>query len=82
MVIAIDTAGMAIAFPVGIGIALVLGVITNYLAQPAGNVTFLIAGVCMVTLAIILDAFAYKHIVVKGDQTPAKGVLISVMAGK
>ena len=37
LVAAIDIAGMAVAFPIGVGLALVLGVITNYLASPVGN---------------------------------------------
>ena len=45
LVAAIDVAGMAIAFPIGIGIALVQGVLVNYIATPDGNATFLFAGV-------------------------------------
>src|SRR5437868_8740431 len=56
LVAAIDIAGMAVAFPVGIGLALIIGVIVNYLAAPVGNVGLLSAGVALVTLAIILDA--------------------------
>ena len=37
LVAAIEVAGMAVAFPVGIGLALILGVIVNYLATPVGN---------------------------------------------
>ena len=40
---AIAIAGMAVAFPVGIGIALVLGVIVNYVAAPKGNTTLLLS---------------------------------------
>ncbi len=81
LVIAIDVAGMAIAFPIGIGIALVLGVITNYMDNPAGNPIILFLGVSFVALAIVLDAIAYKNILEKGTQTPLKGILISVLAG-
>jgi glucose uptake protein len=81
LVIAIDIAGMAIAFPIGIGIALVLGVITNYLDKPSGNPTFLFLGVGLVTLAIIIDAIAYKSILKKDGQTPIKGIVISLLAG-
>lgn len=79
LVAAIDIAGMAIAFPIGIGIALVLGVIVNYLATPLGNATLLFSGVGLVTAAIILDALIYKRIS-KGVAT-AKGILISLAAG-
>lgn len=79
LVAAIDIAGMAIAFPIGIGLALVLGVIVNYVATPEGNATLLFAGVALVTIAIIVDAFAYKRIS-QGAAT-AKGIGISIAAG-
>src|SRR6202048_3872173 len=62
LVAAIDIAGMAVAFPVGIGLALLIGVIVNYLAAPVGNVGLLSVGVALVTLAIILDAVAYRRL--------------------
>ncbi|MHC4113238.1 MAG: multidrug DMT transporter permease, partial [Planctomycetota bacterium] len=37
LVAAIDIAGLAVAFPIGIGIALVEGVIINYILKPKGN---------------------------------------------
>ena len=79
LVAAIDIAGMAIAFPIGIGIALVLGVIVNYLATPLGNPLLLFTGVGLVSVAIILDAMAYKKIT-KGSAS-TKGILISLAAG-
>ena len=39
LVAAIEIAGMAVAFPVGIGLALIIGVVVNYLADPVGNVS-------------------------------------------
>ncbi|SOE23703.1 glucose uptake protein [Spirosomataceae bacterium TFI 002] len=81
LVIAIDLTGMAIAFPVGIGIALVLGVITNYMYNPEGNPLILFAGVFFVMVAIILDALAYKNILRKNEKTPIKGIAISLLAG-
>src|ERR1700741_1073029 len=56
LVAAIDIAGMAVAFPVGIGIALVLGVVVNYIEHPVGNAMLLFGGVILVTVAIVLDA--------------------------
>jgi len=79
LVAAIDIAGMAIAFPIGIGIALVLGVIVNYIAFPVGNPIVLFTGVALVTLAIVFDALAYKKIS-KGS-TSTRGILISLAAG-
>ncbi len=79
LVAAIDIAGMAIAFPIGIGIALVLGVIVNYIAAPIGDPFLLFIGVALVTVAIVLDALAYKK-VSKGSAS-SKGILISLAAG-
>lgn len=81
LVIAIDLTGMAIAFPIGIGIALVLGVITNYMYNPEGNPFILFAGVLFIMVAIILDAFAYKNSLKQEKKTPVKGIVISLLAG-
>lgn len=79
IVAAIDIAGMAIAFPIGIGIALVLGVIVNYVATPLGDPLLLFAGVGLVSVAIILDALAYRKISSRSAST--KGIAISVAGG-
>ncbi|MGL1886128.1 MAG: GRP family sugar transporter [Reichenbachiella sp.] len=81
LVIAIDLTGMAIAFPVGIGIALVLGVITNYMYNPSGDPLILFTGVVFVMIAIIFDALAYKSIMKDAKKTPVKGIVISLLAG-
>jgi glucose uptake protein len=81
LVAAIDIAGMAVAFPIGVGLALVLGVITTYLARPEGNVPMLTLGVAAIVIAIILDAVAYKRLASSGQKTPVKGIVISVAAG-
>ena len=81
LVIAIEIAGIAIAFPIGIGIALVLGVYTNYLAHPEGNPIILFCGVMLVTFAIIIDGFAYSKILQNTKEKPIKGILFSAAAG-
>jgi len=78
LVIAIDIAGMAVAFPVGIGLALVAGVITNYIGEPVGNPLLLFIGVALVTVAIILDAMAYRKVRAQGGRTTTKGIVISI----
>jgi glucose uptake protein len=60
LVAAIAIAGMAVAFPIGIGLALVIGVVWNYYLNPQGNPTLLFGGVALVTAAIIVDAIAYR----------------------
>ena len=81
LVTAIEIAGMAIAFPIGIGIALVLGVFTNYLIQPEGDPLVLFCGVMLVTFAIIIDGIAYKKILQNTEEKPIKGILFSAAAG-
>ena len=81
LVAAIDIAGLAVAFPIGVGLALVLGVITTYIAKPEGNVPMLAAGVVGVMIAIVLDALAYKRLASTGRKTPMKGIVLSVAAG-
>lgn len=81
LVAAIDIAGMSVAFPVGIGIALVLGVVLNYFADPVGNAPLLFTGVLLVALAIILDAVAYRKIPGNAGGVSAKGLMLSVAAG-
>jgi glucose uptake protein len=81
LVAAIDIAGMAVAFPIGVGLALVLGVIANYMAIPVGNPVLLFLGVASVVLAILVDAFAYRRLPSRGQKTTGKGIAISVVAG-
>ena len=81
IVVAINIAGMAVAFPIGIGLALVIGVVVNYIATPLGNPVILFIGVLLVVLAIIIDAIAYrKHSGGKMSAT-TKGIVISVLGG-
>src|SRR5580658_370212 len=81
LVAAIDIAGMAVAFPVGVGLALVLGVLTTYLSTREGNVPMLAVGVGFVAAAIVIDALAYKRLAGGNSSASAKGILLSVAAG-
>ena len=81
LVAAIDIAGMAVAFPVGIGLALVIGVITNYLAVPVGNPVVLFLGVALIAVAIVIDAVIYGKLPSEGDKSVAKGLILSIIAG-
>jgi glucose uptake protein len=78
---AIAIAGMSVAFPVGIGIALVLGVLVNYIANPQGNALWLFTGVIVITSAIVLDAVAYKKKSSQSQKVPTKGIVLSVVGG-
>ncbi len=57
---AISVAGMAVAFPIGIGLALIVGVVSNYFINPQGNPVLLFGGVAMVIVAILLDSAAHR----------------------
>ncbi len=78
---AISIAGMSVAFPVGIGLALVLGVIINYMGAAKGEPVLLFCGVALVTLAILLNALAYKKLTAKTRKVSTKGLVISLAAG-
>jgi glucose uptake protein len=80
VVAAIDVAGLAVAFPVAIGLALVIGVVVNYLQAPIGNPVVLFAGVALVTAAILVDARAYSKLPSARGAT-ARGLILAVLAG-
>ena len=81
LVVAIDIAGMAVAFPVGIGLALVIGVIANYDPAQVNSATMLFLGVALVVVAIIIDALIYRRVPSDGNQGIGKGLAISIIAG-
>ena len=82
LVAAIGIAGMSVAFPVGIGIALVLGVVVNYISVPQGNPILIFGGVALIALAIVLNARAYQKL--QANTTGGvskKGLILSVVSG-
>lgn len=80
LVAAIAVAGMAVAFPIGIGLALVIGSVLNYLVTPKGNPLLLFGGVVLVVVAIVLDAMAYrKHL--GGGRVTRSGIVLSLLCG-
>lgn len=81
LVAAIEIAGLAVAFPVGIGLALVVGAVSSYLLSPTGNPLMLFGGIMLVVGAIIFDAVAYR---LRERERPAmsrRGVVISLLSG-
>jgi len=81
LVAAIEIAGMAVAFPVGIGLALVVGVLLNFLLAPKGNPLLLFGGVALVLLAIVFDAVAYRRREATHRQISALGIRLSLACG-
>jgi glucose uptake protein len=81
LVAAIDIAGLAVAFPVGIGIALILGVALSYAIAPIGNSLLLFGGVVFVLIAIAFDAIAYRRRDAAKGRLTATGLILSVASG-
>jgi glucose uptake protein len=80
LVAGIDMAGLAIAFPVSIGIALVVGVTSSYIQQPRGDAKLLAAGVALAIAAIVMDGLAYAQ--VGGPrQASRKSLVVCVISG-
>ena len=78
---AIAIAGMSVAFPVGIGLALVLGVVVNYFAAEKGDPYLLFTGVAMIVIAIVLNAIAYRKASASDKKVSTKGIALSLIAG-
>jgi glucose uptake protein len=81
LVAAIDLTGLAVAFPVGIGLALVVGVSLNYLLAPAANPVLLFLGVALVTIAIVVDAIAYRKRERERPAISRLGIIITLISG-
>jgi glucose uptake protein len=81
LVAAIDIAGMSVAFPIGIGLALVIGVFASYRENPTGNAAMLFTGVACVAAAIVVDALAYRRLPSTGQKTSVKGIVLSILCG-
>lgn len=81
LVAAIDMAGLAIAFPVSIGIALVVGVVLSYILQPRGNLGLLAAGVACAVIAVVMDGKAYGSLVSTGRVVSKKSIVTCIVSG-
>jgi glucose uptake protein len=81
LVAAIDIAGLAVAFPIGIGLALVVGAAGNYIISPKGNPLLLFGGIALVVAAIVFDAAAYRLRENSRAAMSRKGIVISLIAG-
>jgi len=81
LVAAIDIAGLAVAFPVGIGLALVVGAVSSYVISPQGNPLLLFGGIALVVAAIVFDAIAYGLRETSRKATSKRGLIISLISG-
>jgi len=80
LVAAIDMAGLAVALPVSIGIALVVGTVLSYILQPKGNILFLAAGVACALIAVIFDGKAFGSLA-GGRTATRKSIVICIVSG-
>lgn len=81
LVAAIEIAGLAVAFPVGIGLALVVGAVGSYAISPNGNPFMLFGGIALVVAAIVFDALAYRLREEQQTALSMRGIVISLIAG-
>lgn len=81
LVAAIDVAGLAVAFPIGIGLALIVGAVSSYVVRPAANPMLLFGGVALVTVAILFDAAAYRKREAGAPTATARGIILSLVSG-
>jgi glucose uptake protein len=81
LVAAIDMAGLAVAFPISIGIALVVGTVLSYALQPKGNAALLGLGVICALVAVILDGKAYGSLPRTEKSVSRKSIIVCVVSG-
>lgn len=81
LVAAIDAAGMAVAFPVGIGLALVIGTAVSYIQTPKGHLSYLVGGVSLILLAMIISAMTYNRLPKLKSKGKNLGLIFSIAAG-
>jgi glucose uptake protein len=81
LIAGIEIVGLAIAFPISIGIALVEGVVLSYALQPKGNAALLAGGVAMAVLAVILIGMAYGQLQSANRTVSRKGVVVCIVSG-
>ncbi len=81
LVAAIDAAGMAVAFPVGIGLALIIGTAASYVQAPKGNPALIFCGVCLILIAMIVSAIAHRRMAKGPESRKSSGLAFAIIAG-
>lgn len=79
----VSLAGLAVAFPLGVGLALVLGVVINYMGAPKGDPVILFLGVALIVIAIVCNGIASGRVRKEPGSSAQnrKGILLAVLAG-
>ena len=81
LVAGIEMAGLAVALPVAIGIALVVGVVLSYALQPVGDPVILGLGVALALGAVIFDGKAYARLSSASEAISRKSLMVCVISG-
>jgi glucose uptake protein len=84
LMLGVALVGLAVAFPLSIGLALVFGVIGSYMVMPRGNPLLLFGGVALVFVAVLLNSLAYRAAKSGGDakqKVSRPGLLACLVAG-
>lgn len=75
-------AGLAVAFPLGVGLSLVLGTVVNYIGAPKGDPLWLFLGVALIVVAVVCNGIASSKVSRSDENGNAKkGILLAVAAG-
>lgn len=81
LVVGIDAAGMSVAFPVGVGLALVIGTVGSFIQTPKGDARLLFSGVVLIVVAMVMSALAHRELPHSTGRRPVRGFIFSVIAG-
>jgi glucose uptake protein len=90
LVAGIEMAGLAVAFPLSIGVALVVGVVLSFALEPRGNPVVLAAGVVLAILAVAFDGKAYGALAARAvadgrattaSQVSRKSIIVCLVSG-
>ncbi len=81
LVVGIDAAGLSVAFPVGVGLALAIGTVESYWEAPQGDPRLLFAGVALIVFAMIMSALAHRRLPHASGRRPLRGLIFSAVAG-
>ena len=81
LVVGIDSAGMAVAFPIGVGLSLVLGTAFSYIQTPKGQPGLIFSGLALIIVAMILSSVAHRRLPKAEATNPRKGIIASILAG-
>jgi glucose uptake protein len=78
---AIEVTGMAVAFPTGVGLSIIIGVLLSYMITPKNDPVLLFGGVCLLLGAIVLDARAYRAMMGAAKKPTRTGIVLCIVSG-